>query len=44
MASRLQLEVERYKRMESDYRRELAQKNAQIEEIKSELKAKTGKS
>ncbi len=43
VASRLQLELERHKRMESDYRRDLAQKNAQIEELKTELKAKTGK-
>ncbi|KAJ6646800.1 Serologically defined colon cancer antigen 8 like [Pseudolycoriella hygida] len=41
VASRLQLEVERHKRADSDYRRDLAQKNAQIEELKSELKAKT---
>lgn len=44
VASRLQLEVERQKRMENDYRRDLAQKNAQIDELKSELKNKTGKS
>lgn len=43
VASRLQLEVERQKRMENDYRRDLAQKNAQIDELKSELKNKTGK-
>lgn len=43
VASRLQLEVERQKRMENDFRRELAQKNAQIDELKSELKAKTGR-
>lgn len=42
VASRLQLELERHKRMEADYRRDLAQKNAQIEELKTELKAKTG--
>lgn len=42
MASRLQLEVERHKRMETDFRRDLAQKNAQIDEIKNEMKAKTG--
>lgn len=41
-ASRLQLEVERYKRMELDNRRDMAQKNAQIDELKTELKAKTG--
>lgn len=29
--------------MENDYRRDLAQKNAQIDELKSELKTKTGK-
>lgn len=43
VASRLQLEVERHKRLESDYRRDLAQKNAQIDEIKTEMKAKSGK-
>lgn len=42
VASRLQLELERHKRMEADYRRDLAQKNAHIEELKAELKAKTG--
>lgn len=40
-ASRLQLELERQKRVETDYRRDLAQKNAQIDELKSELKQKT---
>ncbi|KAG4068870.1 hypothetical protein HA402_005018 [Bradysia odoriphaga] len=41
VASRLQLELERHKRMDVDYRRDLAQKNAQIDEIKNELKTKT---
>lgn len=40
-ASRLQLELERQKRIETDYRRDLAQKNAQIDELRSELKQKT---
>lgn len=40
-ASRLQLELERQKRVEVDYRRDLSQKNAQIDELKSELKQKT---
>lgn len=40
-ASRLQLEVERQKRVEADYRRELAQKNSQIEDLRSEIKQKT---
>lgn len=42
VASRLQLELERHKRMDVDSRRDLAQKNAQIDELKNELKAKTG--
>lgn len=42
VASRLQIEVERHKRMENDYRRDLAQKNAVIEDLRTELKAKTG--
>lgn len=42
VASRLQIEVERHKRMENDYRRDLAQKNAVIDDLRSELKAKTG--
>lgn len=41
-SSRLQLEVERQKRMESDYRRDLAQKNAVIDDLRTEMKAKTG--
>lgn len=40
-ASRLQLELERQKRIETDYRRDLSQKNAQIDELRSELKQKT---
>lgn len=40
-ASRLQLELERQKRVESDYRRDLAQKNSQIDDLRSELKQKT---
>lgn len=40
-SSRLQLELERQKRAEADYRRDLAQKNSQIEEMRSEMKQKT---
>lgn len=40
-ASRLQLELERQKRAETDYRRDLAQKNSQIEDLRSEIKQKT---
>ena len=40
-SSKLQLELERQKRMESDFKRELAQKFNQIEELKSEMKMKT---
>lgn len=40
-ASRLQLELERQKRIEADYRRDLAQKNSQIDDLRSELKQKT---
>lgn len=40
-ASRLQLELERQKRIETDYRRDVAQKNAQLDELRSELKQKT---
>lgn len=40
-ASRLQLEVERQKRVETDYRRDLAQKNSQIEDLRCEIKQKT---
>lgn len=40
-SSKLQLELERHKRMESDYKRDIAQKNAQIDEIKMEMKSKT---
>ncbi|XP_031627708.1 serologically defined colon cancer antigen 8 homolog isoform X3 [Contarinia nasturtii] len=40
-ASRLQLELERQKRAEADYRRDLAQKNSQIEDLRSEMKQKT---
>lgn len=40
-ASRLQLELERQKRVETDYRRDLAQKNSQIDDLRSELKQKT---
>lgn len=42
VASRLQLELERCKRMENDYRRDLASKNQQIEDLKSDIKSKTG--
>lgn len=40
-ASRLQLELERQKRIEADYRRDLAQKNSQIEDLRTEIKQKT---
>lgn len=40
-ASRLKLELERQKRTEADYRRDLAQKYSQIEDLRSELKQKT---
>uniref|UniRef100_A0A182WE48 Uncharacterized protein n=1 Tax=Anopheles minimus TaxID=112268 RepID=A0A182WE48_9DIPT len=40
-ATKLQLEVERQKRIESDYKRELNQKNSQIDELKMELKNKS---
>lgn len=40
-ASRLQLELERQKRIETDYRRDVSQKNAQLDELRSELKQKT---
>lgn len=40
-ATRLQLELERQKRIETDFRRDIVQKNAQIDELKSELKQKT---
>uniref|UniRef100_A0AAG5DL98 Uncharacterized protein n=1 Tax=Anopheles atroparvus TaxID=41427 RepID=A0AAG5DL98_ANOAO len=40
-ATKLQLEVERMKRIESDYKRELNQKNTQIDELKMELKNKS---
>lgn len=42
-ASKLQLELERQKRVEGDYRRELSQKISQIEELKSEIKGKTSR-
>uniref|UniRef100_A0A182N2N5 Uncharacterized protein n=1 Tax=Anopheles dirus TaxID=7168 RepID=A0A182N2N5_9DIPT len=40
-ATKLQLEVERMKRIESDYKRELNQKSTQIDELKMELKNKS---
>ncbi|XP_053680665.1 myosin-15 [Anopheles nili] len=40
-ATKLQLEVERMKRIESDYKRELNQKSCQIDELKMELKNKS---
>uniref|UniRef100_A0A8W7P7Z6 Uncharacterized protein n=1 Tax=Anopheles coluzzii TaxID=1518534 RepID=A0A8W7P7Z6_ANOCL len=40
-ATKLQLEVERMKRIESDYKRELNQKSSQIDELKMELKNKS---
>lgn len=40
-SSKLQLELERQKRVESDFKRELSQKSNQIEELKNEIKMKT---
>lgn len=40
-ASRLQLELERQKRVEADYRRDLTQKSSQIEDLRGEMKQKT---
>lgn len=40
-SSKLQLELERQKRLESDLKRELAQRNSQIDELKSEIKSKS---
>jgi len=40
-SSKLQLELERMKRLESDIKREMASKNNTIEELKSEIKMKT---
>ncbi|CRL03187.1 CLUMA_CG016485, isoform A [Clunio marinus] len=39
-SSKLQLELERMKRIESDLKRELASKNNQIDELKTEIKLK----
>lgn len=39
-ATRLQLELERQKRVESDYRRDVQQKNSQIDDLRNELKQK----
>lgn len=39
-SSKLQLDLERMKRVESDQKRELASKNNQIEELKTEIKMK----
>lgn len=39
-SSKLQLELERSKRLESDYKRDLSSKNNQIEELKTEIKLK----
>lgn len=39
-ATKLQLELERQKRIDADHKRELAQKNTQIDELKVELKSK----
>lgn len=38
----LQLELERQRRDENDLKREISMKNAAIEELKMELKNKTG--
>lgn len=40
-ASRLQLELERQKRVEADYRRDLTQRSSQIDDLRGELKQKT---
>lgn len=40
-SSKLQLELERQKRIESDFKRELAQKSNQIDELRTEVKMKT---
>ncbi|GAB0087756.1 uncharacterized protein DMENIID0001_021010 [Sergentomyia squamirostris] len=40
-ASKLQMELERQKRIETDCKRDLLQKNAQIDELKAEIKNKT---
>jgi serologically defined colon cancer antigen 8 len=40
-SSKLQLELERMKRTESDYKRELASKMNTIDELKGEIKMKT---
>lgn len=39
-SSKLQLELERMKRLESDYKREMSSKLNQIEELKIEMKMK----
>lgn len=39
-SSKLQLELERMKRNESDQKREIASKNNQIEELKTDIKMK----
>lgn len=39
-SSKLQLELERMKRIESDYKREMSSKLNQIEELKTEIKMK----
>lgn len=39
-SSKLQLDLERMKRVESDQKRELASRNNQIEELKTEMKMK----
>jgi serologically defined colon cancer antigen 8 len=39
-ATKLQLELERQRRFESDFKREVSQKNSQIEELKTDLKTK----
>lgn len=40
-SSKLQMELERQRRVESDFKRDSAQKIGQIEELKSEMKSKT---
>lgn len=40
-SSKLQLDLERFRRLESDLKREISQKAAQIDELKTDMKSKT---
>lgn len=42
-SSQLQMEMDRHRRIENDFRREMAQKKALIDDLRSELNTKTGK-